>query len=297
MQEKKERGSGKRGKIGLVLSGGGARGLAHLGVLGVLEEYEVPIDLITGASFGSIIAGYLASGYSSSELIEKMREFNSLTGKSKERLKKYLDQKKIEELFQQDLGDMNIENLRIPVSILAADITTGKMAVIETGPLAKAMVASSAFPGLFKPLLYRGHFYIDGGILNSMLLSIAHEKGADIIIYSDVSIFGIIYKKKVWNIFLKGALKFFPGKKYKPFQAHQKSTLIYLAPRILNIVKRHIKQCEWYIKTLPDIILQPDVKGIRPLDFYKIEVLVELGRQAALEKIQHILNAIQQKRM
>ena len=95
---------------------------------------------------------------------------------------------------------MNIENLKIPVSILTVDITSGKMAVIEKGPLTKAMVASSAFPGLFKPLLYRGHFYIDGGILNSMLLHIAHARGADIIIYSDVSIFGIVYRKKFWNI-------------------------------------------------------------------------------------------------
>ena len=92
MQKTTKRGSMKRGKIGLVLSGGGARGLAHLGVLGVLEEFNIPIDLITGASIGSIIAGYLASGYSSPTLIEKMKEFNRFYDKSKGRLKKYLDQ-------------------------------------------------------------------------------------------------------------------------------------------------------------------------------------------------------------
>jgi predicted acylesterase/phospholipase RssA len=293
IQKTTKRGSVKRGKIGLVLSGGAARGLAHLGVLGVLEEYNIPIDLITGASIGSIIAGYLASGYSTQSLIEKMKEFNRFTEKSKKRINKYIDQQSIEELFCKDLGDINIESLRIPVSILAADITSGEMAVIENGSLAKAMVASSAFPGLIKPLLYRGHFYIDGGILNSMLLHIAHAKGADIIIFSDVSIFGIVYRNKLWNIFLKGALKFFPGIRYKPFQAHQKSTPLYLTPRILYIVKKYIKQCEWYRKTLPDIILQPNVKGIRPLDFNKLETLVELGREEALAKIQHVLNTVQ----
>ena len=90
----------KRGKIGLVLSGGGARGLAHLGVLGVLEEHNIPIDLIAGTSIGGIIAGYLASGYSSSALIEKMKEFNSFYDKSNARLRKHLDQKRIEEFFQ-----------------------------------------------------------------------------------------------------------------------------------------------------------------------------------------------------
>ena len=99
MQKTTKRGSVKRGKIGLVLSGGGARGLAHLGVLGVLEEYNIPIDLIAGASIGSIIAGYLASGYSLHTLIEKMKEFNRFIDKSNKRIKKYIDQKRIEELF------------------------------------------------------------------------------------------------------------------------------------------------------------------------------------------------------
>ncbi|MBA7620030.1 hypothetical protein ES703_27372 [subsurface metagenome] len=293
MANHKYREGKKKITVALVMSGGGARGFAHLGVLHVLEEYRIPIDLVVGASFGSIVAGYYAYGYSSTSLIDKVKGFQLWTGKDHKKTRHgYLIGDKLEEIFRHDLDDINIENLKIPVFILAADITKGEMVVFKDGPLCMAMRASASFPGLFDPLLYKGHLYIDGGILNSMLLNIAAEHGADLIIFSDVSIFGIIYKKKYLNFFLNVVLKFIPSRRYKPVKKPENITLIHLLPRILFLVEKHKKQCEIYRKTLPDFIIEPAVDGIRPLDFDKFDAVYKLGRDAALKQIDKIVKLV-----
>lgn len=280
---------GKR-KVGLVLTGGAARGLAHLGVLSVLEEHGIPVDLIAGASFGSIVAGYYASGSFSSSLIEKVKRFAK--GGLIDELKKNngrLDWGRAEEILRQDLGNMNIEDLRMPVFILATDISKGDMRVFQRGPLITAMGASSAFPRLFGPMIYNGHVYIDGGLLNSLLLNIAHTHGADVIIFSDVSFLGIIYRRRWVNVLLNAVLKFVPAHRYRAIRKLDRISEFRLIPRILHIVKKYKKQCEIYRKTLPDYTIVPDLAGIKPLDFHKIDESYTRGREAALKQIHEIV--------
>jgi len=274
-----------------VLSGGAARGLAHIGVLNVLEEYNIPIDLITGASFGSIIAGYYACGYSSTEMLQKAEEFRLWTIKNQKKPgQAFLSGEKAEKVFKQDLKNIHIEDLSIPVYILATDLKNGKMYVFEKGPLSTAMRASSAFPGLFDPLSYRGHLFIDGGILNSLLLEIAHSKGVEVIIYSDVSILGVIYRKKLVGFFTDMFLKLFRVKKFRPVKEISRLSSFALLSRVLYLVEKHKQLCEQYRKNLPDVIIEPDVDGIKPLEFEKVYEGFEAGRKAALEKIEQIVN-------
>ena len=125
-----------------------------------------------------------------------------------------------------------------------------------------------------------------------MLLYLADMNGADLIIFSDVSIFGIIYRKKGWKVLLNLVLKLYHRRSYKPINENQKVTLLRLIPRVLFIVKKNYKECEKYRKTLPDFIIQPDVHGIGPLDFDKVYEAVENGKKAALGVIKEIVECV-----
>jgi len=286
-------GNKKRPRVGLVLSGGAARGLAHIGVLSVLEEYKIPIDLITGASFGSIVGGYYACGYSSVEMLKKARDFRLWTIKNQTKpAQAYLSGEKAEDVFKKDLKNIYIEELPIPLYILSTDLKNGQMFVFEKGPLSIAMRASSSFPGLFDPLSYKGHLFVDGGILNSLLLEIAHRKGAEVIIYSDVSIFGVIYRKKIVGFFTNMLLNLFRVKRFRPVKETAKLSTFALFSRVLYLIEKHKKMCEQYRKSLPDVIIEPDVDGIKPLEFEKVDEGFRAGREAALKKIDKIVNLI-----
>jgi predicted acylesterase/phospholipase RssA len=282
--------STKRKTVALVLSGGAARGLAHIGVLSILEEYGVPIDFIVSASFGSIVAGYYGNGYSTSELVRRVKEFKLRTVKEgRRKLLGLISGDRAEEIFRRDLNNICIENLKLPVFILTWDIAKGEMVVLEEGSLAAAMRASSSFPGLIHPYFIDDHIYVDGGILNSMLLSIAQERGAELIIYSDVSIFSIVYKKKWLNMLVNIGLKSFRVRKWKKMQNPKKITPLRLFSKVLSLVEKHKKQCELYRRTLPDFLIEPELNGIKPLDFEKADLLYMKGREAALKQVHDIL--------
>jgi len=204
-------------KVGLVLSGGGARGLAHLGVLSVLEEHGVVVDLVVGASFGSIVAGYYGMGCTVDDIKKKAAEYEMMITQQDIRLRHwFFVGQKAEEFFRRDFGDTRIEELRLPVFILTIDLTSSEMYVFKEGPIVPAMRASSSFPGLFEPLLWKGHRYIDGGILNSMMLKVAKDSGADLIIFSDVSVFGVVYRKTLADFLIEPSVK-----KMRPLDFHK----------------------------------------------------------------------------
>jgi NTE family protein len=272
-----------RKRVGLALSGGSARGLAHLGVVSVLEEQRIPIDLVAGASFGSIVGSLYACGYSAGQILSKAKEFFAFTKKRRFDRENLWDL--AQDAFRRELGDIRIEDTRIPLSILSLDITEEKARVFSSGPMFTAIRASSAFPGLFDPLLYEGHMYIDGGILNSMLLKIAHDMGAEIILFSEVSFLGVVYRKKWVNSLLNAVLRIVPAHKAEKFRNPDRMSDLKLIPRILAVVKRYKKDCELYRSNLADIIIEPELEGIRPMDFEKFDVAFQRGREAALRQI------------
>jgi NTE family protein len=269
-------------RVALTLSGGAARGLAHVGVLSVLKEYNIPIDLVVGASFGSIVAGYYGYGYSIEQMLEFARKFKlwslrdfNLPWRS------FLNGDKEESVFKKDLGNTKIEDLKLPVVILAADLKEKKEIIFDHGSLSIAMRASSAFPGLFDPCSIGEMLLIDGGIMDDVPVKIARKRGAQIVISSDVSILSRIYKRKVANILFQILLKRIS--KRGPFVP--KATLLSIIRNTLSIIaKYHAGVTEG-----PDFLIEPLKGEIKALHFRKVEEGYHLGRTAALGIIEEIV--------
>jgi len=214
-----EKGKDKKPKIGLVLSGGGAKGLAHIGVLKVLEEAGVEISYIGGTSMGAIIGGLYASGYNAHQIdsIFKVTDFDAVVRDFIPRASKNFYEKKNDEMYAISLPfenfkigvpnayskGLNIYNmlnklthnvrhvrdfnkLPIPFLCIATNIETGEQVLLDKGYLSQAMLASATFPSLFSPVLIDDQMLIDGGVANNYPIDEVRKLGADIIVGVDV---------------------------------------------------------------------------------------------------------------
>ena len=181
-----------RPKVALVLGGGAARGFAHIGVIRALEQEKVPIDLIVGTSVGSLIGAIYASDANSMELewtafaLEKgdLLDYGLITAFTGMGAAKG---DKLEEFVKGKVPVANIENLKIPFAAVATDLNRGTRVVLDKGPVARAVRASSAIPGVFNPVEHQGRLLVDGGVVDNIPVSVAREKGADIVIAVDIS--------------------------------------------------------------------------------------------------------------
>ena len=184
-------------KVGLALSGGGALGIAHIGVLQVFEENNIPIDVVTGTSMGSLVGGMYCAGISTQTMLERICNFKTNRMLDVELFKGgIIAGKKVVEYLQQTLGediDFNIENLNKPYAAVACDLMTGDKVVMDSGDLFDAIRASISVPGIFSPFKKDGKVLVDGGIVDNMPVEDARRLGADIVIGVDVNCF---YHKK-----------------------------------------------------------------------------------------------------
>ncbi|MCC5918162.1 MAG: patatin-like phospholipase family protein [Cryomorphaceae bacterium] len=168
--------------IGLCLSGGGARGLAHLGVLKALDELEVPIEMISGTSAGAIAGSMYAAGLSPETILEKVRTksvfdvFKLALGKSGLSEMKYL-----RNILVESCGDLQFSDLKIPFVACLADLRSGMAEMISEGDLVDAVIASASIPIIFEPVEKDGKLYVDGGVLNNLPVEPLLEKNLKII--------------------------------------------------------------------------------------------------------------------
>ncbi len=210
----------KRPKIGLVLSGGGAKGLAHIGVLRALDSAGLHIDYITGTSMGSIIGGLYASGYSADSILQiahkidwdillsNQSQMRSYTMEEKDEYGKYTLELpfvngrfkfssgllegeeiwlKLSELFFPVYKITDFDSLPIPFKCIATDLSNGKAVVLDSGSLVTAIRASLAIPSVFTAVDYQNKKLVDGGLIRNFPASDVKKMGADIIIGSDVA--------------------------------------------------------------------------------------------------------------
>lgn len=156
-------------KIGLALSGGGARGFAHLGVLKALEEMKVRVDVLSGTSAGSIVGAFYAHGYKPEEILsiisgmgilKSVRPAWSWTG--------FLNMDGFKEVLKKYLPENSFESLKLPLTIAATEIRLGKVVYFSEGELITPIIASSSIPAVFNPVSYKGNVYIDGGIMDNL---------------------------------------------------------------------------------------------------------------------------------
>lgn len=172
-------------KIGLALGSGGAKGLAHIGVLKVLEKHTIPIDFIAGSSIGALIGGMYASEKNVSKIEEQINDFTRMKGISLIDFTMrggILKGIKVENYFNEIIKDDTIESLSIPFAAVATDFNTAQPVVFRKGSVVKAIRASIAVPGIFQPLKYHNHLLADGGLVNPVPVDVLYQMGADVII-------------------------------------------------------------------------------------------------------------------
>lgn len=174
-------------KIGLALSGGGARGLAHIGVLAMLEQEEIVVDCLAGTSMGGVIAAAYAAGMGP-DLLERealrmasARRRLALVDLSRPR-RGLFEGEKVHKYLADLLGDRTFDDLQLPLTLVAVDLNTGREVHLNQGRVADAVRATIAIPGLFAPVERDGQLLVDGGLLNNLPTDVARGMGADVVI-------------------------------------------------------------------------------------------------------------------
>ncbi len=178
-------------KIGLALGGGGARGIAHIGVVKKLLDTDIKPDLVAGSSMGAIVAAFLALDYDWEEL-----EKEALSYDKKKAIKTWLDLakpgqavlkgRKIRNFLKQKFDDLEFKDTKIPLRIVACDLESGEEVIIKKGRIVDAIYASICVPGIFSPVKIDNRILIDGSVVNPTPADIAKDMGADVIIAVDL---------------------------------------------------------------------------------------------------------------
>lgn len=259
----------ERKKIGLALSGGGARGFAHVGVLKVLAEHSIPVDFIAGTSAGSFVGGAMASGMSIDEIVEVAEKIGwfSMVGFSYSP-RGLLSNAAMGRFIKTHFPHLRFEDLPIPFSAVACDLETGEPVILsETGDLISAIRASCAVPGVFVPVMENGRLLIDGGVVSPVPASTVKKMGADIVIAVDLMACGSTFR---------GVPRTLLG------------TFFQSAMMLLRTASKH----QHY---RADIVIEPQIAHLRPDEIGKRRELIELGEKAAREKIDEIANLIKSK--
>ncbi len=294
-------------KIGLVLSGGGARGFAHIGVLKVLKEHNIPIDYIAGCSAGALVGACYAYNQDI-EALEKLVanikniydifDFSlSRTGLAKgdkvqqfvlEYLKKEEQKQKIENKKHSERIKENImqyfrqrkketgknqkkeycfEDLHIPLYVNATDVVAGKEVVFSKGPLMPAIMASIAYPGIFRAKKYEEKILVDGGVINPLPFKLIEDK-VDYLILVNVSQAGVEISAKSGfkDIFLKA----------------------------VSIGQEKIIEHELHHKQKPSRMIEPDITNATIIDFTDVKDIMAAGEKATKAQIAAIQGDIAQ---
>lgn len=186
-----DKSSDKKIRVGLALSGGGARGLAHIGAIKALERSGIPIDVLTGASMGGVIAAAYACGLTPDEIeleageLSRVRKVLRLADPGLPNAG-LLRGRRLQAYFEKRLGNRTFADLDRPLALTAVDLNSRKEVVLQEGPVSEALRATTAVPGLFMPLERKGMRLVDGGLLNNLPVDVARKMGADVVIAVDV---------------------------------------------------------------------------------------------------------------
>lgn len=271
-----------RPKIALVLGGGGSRGLAHVGVLQVLQREQIPIDLIVGTSMGGIVGAAFALGMSPPEISQGLQLAMTL---SYPKVTVLRDFKLFSARARQDrfalqlklaLGDKNFSDLRIPTTLMAVDMLNGKEVMMREGALLPALLATSAVPGLFPPVVMGRRQLADGGVIDSLATHVAYAQGADKVIAVDVH--PILALEDPWHDPVSAIVGF-----QLPIPSLTSGAELLRGPTLLQAMWRSVRIMTWHLHQQrlldhpPHVLLRPDITKIGSLDFKDMAAPIEAG--------------------
>ncbi len=280
--------SHERPRIGLALSGGAARGLAHVGVLKALHEMRVPVDLVAGTSMGSIVGGLFALGLTPAEIesaLQRMQWTDLFSDKPNRAERSYRrkedDQsdildfelgiesgklklprafvagQKLAFAFETEAlhteGLVGFDELIVPFRAVATDLLSGEMVVLERGSLVRALRASMSIPGFFSPVEIEGRLLVDGGVVRNLPIDVARDMGADVVIAVDVS----------EDLGARGP--------------DQLASLLGLSFQLTTLVVRVNTE---RVLPLADVVLRPALGDLSIIEFERVEEAVRLGEEA-----------------
>lgn len=277
-----------RPKIGLVLGGGGSRGVAHIGVLQVIEREGIPIDLIVGTSMGGIVGALYALGYKPANIAKEM--VNQLEGSNLLNLNILSArgrQKRVQEQLQEAVGFKTFADTRIPLVLMAVDMLHGREIALDSGVLMPALLATSAVPGVFPPVDLDGMQLADGGVIDSLATHIAYQHGMDKIIAVDV--YPELEKDDPWvdpiSAIVGVALPF------KPFSLPNEWEKI---PSTMAAIWRSVRVMTWHLhrerlQAHPaHVLLRPIVDSYGSLDFKDVRGPLKAGADSAEAHLQDL---------
>jgi NTE family protein len=292
-------------KLGLALSTGSARGLAHIGVLKVLDEEGIKLDAISGTSMGGLIAGMYASGMKPEEIESKFLELTKLkvfsVFRPAPRRSGFIDERRLERFVKGFVEDIDMRDLKIAFRSPSIDVETGERVVIDKGPLYQAITASMTYPILFAPMEYEGRYLLDGGFIDPLPVDIVRELGAEFVIASMPFPGGDERLARISERMLSDEAKrlghITEGKIRVPNNNHR-----HKPPNLANIYMQASSILENEVlllqlqKEKPDILIIPDVEDLRPLEFYRARDAIPRGEEATREAIPKLRAAIDSKR-
>ena len=174
--------------VALALGSGGERGFAHIGVIKVLEENDINVDIAVGTSSGSVVGALYAGGYKSDELKQLALKLDQNQLNDFELTKRgYIRGEQLQDFINRALKNRSIEQLNKPFVAIATQLGSGNAVAFNSGNTGMAVRASSSIPGVFHPVLIDGNEYVDGDLKKPIPVSVAREMGADIVIAMDIS--------------------------------------------------------------------------------------------------------------
>lgn len=258
----------KRPVIALVLGSGGARGYAHIGVIEVLEQQGIRPDFIVGTSAGSIVGSIYASGKSAAELrdIALKLKANDVRDVNVS-LKGFFDGKKVEDYVNDQVHNIPLQKLKIPMYVVATELKDGTKTVFNYGNTGQAVRASTSIPSMFVPTKIHNTEYVDGGLVSPVPVEVARELGADVVIAVDILAQPIHTETtNVWGLFNQN----------------------------INIMQGRLAEEE--LKDA-DVVIQPDLREKAHIfDVKDRENTMQAGVDAAIQKLSDIQWVIQNKK-
>lgn len=252
-----------RTKVGLALGSGGARGLAHIGVLKVFQEENIPVDLLAGSSMGSLV-GVLYANRLPLDMVEqlaihlKRNRWLDLTFPKRG----LVMGERVRELIRLLTHGKTIEALSIPVAVVATDLGRGERVVFRSGPADLAVRASISIPGIFEPVEWEGRTLVDGGVIDRIPVSVCREMGADVVIAVDV----VPDRTQV-----------------------QMKTIFDVITQTLGVMEREVMNAR---AVDADLLIRPDLSDISPTAFTQVDECIRRGEEVAREQLDQIRQLI-----